>query len=303
MEAIPGRARRRWIAAAILVLLFLALGAFGAGSQAPGLMRVSFIDVGQGDSALLSDANGFDVLIDGGKQSAGPTVVAFLRQQGVDDIDVLVVSHADNDHYGGLIKVLEATDIVVEAVVYNGYPSTAVSWGAFLSAAAARGLTPTAAQFPATFSWGEMDAHVLNPPTGLSTTDDNALSLVLRIDHGEMNFLFTGDLESASEAQVIARGTPVAAEVLKVAHHGSAYASSAYFLQAVSPWESIISVGENNYGHPAADTLARLASAGAHIWRTDRNGTVLVTSDGFSITVVPQRVPRDFFLPVIVKGP
>ncbi|MBE0696891.1 MAG: lamin tail domain-containing protein, partial [Anaerolineaceae bacterium] len=186
--------------------------------------------------------------------------------------------------------------------VLNGYSGTTQAWTDFLAAVAARGLVPTLAQFPQSYLWGEMSVQVLNPPSGLSNPETNAASLVLLINHGEISFLFTGDIESAGETQVIARGTPLAADVLKVAHHGSDTSSSAAFLQAVSPQESIISVGrDNSYGHPSADTLTRLGAVGSRVWRTDHSGSILVVSDGFSLSVFPQYATYQSFLPLVVK--
>lgn len=111
---------------ALSILLFtFTINSFAASTDS---IQVSFINVGQGDSALIQNSNNFDVLIDGGKSSAGPTVVAYLREQGVDDIDIMVASHADSDHIGGLINVLELDDIPVEQVVYNGYPGDTTTW-------------------------------------------------------------------------------------------------------------------------------------------------------------------------------
>jgi len=245
--------------------------------------QVAFIDVGQGDSALLSDGSGFDVLIDGGISSEGPTVVTFLRAQGIDDIDVMVASHADADHIGGLIDVLALDDIPVRAVVFNGYTGTTGTWNNFATAVAAEGLVMTPAAFPSTFRWGLMQVQVLNPMSGLSDPDTNDASVVLLVRDGTKRFLFTGDIDAAIEAAVVARGTPVAAEVLKVAHHGSNYSSSTSFLAAVQPQDAVISVGPNSYGHPGAETLARLAAAGATIHRTDQEGTIIITTDFYRV--------------------
>jgi len=245
-------------------------------------LELSFLDVGQGDSTLLRDGNGFDVLIDGGKTSAGPTVVAYLRYQGIDDIDVMVASHAHADHIGGLIDVLEMNDIPVLSVLYNGYPGTTATWNSFGTAVADEGLGLVPAQFPGSYTWGLMTAYVLHPESGLSNPDQNDVSVVLLISHDNVDFLFTGDIGSAIEATVVARGTPVVAEVLKVGHHGSKFSSSSSFLSAVGPDEAIILVGNNPYGHPTIETMDRLLAAGARIYRTDQNGTVLVQSNGIT---------------------
>ena len=258
---------------------------------------VTFIDVGQGDSALIRDASGFDILIDGGRTSAGPTVLALLREQGVDDIDVMVASHADADHIGGLISVLRDNDIPVQEVYYNGYAGTTLTWTNFATAVADEGITMTAAQFPQTFTWGSSIAHILNPETGLVNPETNDASVVILLVHGANRFLFTGDISSTIEARVVARGTPVAAEVLKVAHHGSAYSSRAEFLAEVAPAEAVISVGTNSYGHPAEVTLTRLLEAGARIWRTDLHGNINVASDGMTYTVTTSRDMYVVYLP------
>ena len=299
------RSLRVVLAPSLLFVLAFAVLALSSvprsGSASSNTVDISFIDVGQGDSALLRDGNGFDVLIDGGRISAGPTVVAYLRSQGIDDIDVMVASHAHADHIAGLIDVLEMNDIPVLSVLYNGYPGTTATWNSFATAVADEGLTLAPAQFPDSYTWGLMTVYVLNPEAGLSNPDQNDASVVLLVTHGDIDFLFTGDIGEAIEATVVARGTPVAAEVLKVAHHGSKFSSSSGFLSAVGPDEAIISVGNNSFGHPTVETLNRLLAAGARIYRTDQNGTVLVESNGVTYEVMASIY--HLFLPMVVKHP
>ncbi len=258
-----------------LALISLAFAAFLCFSLTPSLaaprstLQVSFINVGQGDSILLHDDSNFDVLIDGGQPSAGPTVAAYLRQQHINDVDVMVSTHADADHVGGLTNVLEMTDVPVQAVYYNGYAGGTSTWNGFVNAVSQEGLALMPLQFPGTVTWGSMTVNVLNPTSGLSSPAQNDASVVLLVTHGNNRFLFTGDISSAVETIVMGHGIPLAAPVLKVAHHGSAYSSSAAFLSAVRPIEAVISVGVNSYGHLAPETLARLQAAGARIWRTD----------------------------------
>jgi competence protein ComEC len=282
---------------AICLALLLGLGALGGQSQPNGDVQVSFIDVGQGDAALLQDPNGFDILIDGGPVSAGPGVVNTLRARGVDSLEVILNTHADADHVGGLISVLQATDITVGTIYFNGYPGTTQTWANFSAAATTRSLTLIPAQFPLVLQWGSFNVYILNPAAGLGSPEQNKASVVARIDFNDARFLFPGDIDSTIEATIVANGTPVAAQVLKVAHHGSAYSTSSSFLAAVQPQDAVISAGTgNSYGHPAPETLARLASAGARVWRTDLQGTILVTSDGISI-VFPEL--QQVFLPFI----
>lgn len=260
--------------------------------------RVDFIRVGQGDSILLRDGNGFDVLVDGGRTSAGAAVLAHLRGQGISDLDVMVATHADADHIGGLIAVLRAGDIAVQQVLYNGYPGGTQTWGNFAAAVADEGLSLVPAQFPAEYVWGGLTVRVLNPDPGLTDPEQNNASVVLRVEHGTIDYLLTGDIDSTAEAAMVARGTPVAVEVLKVAHHGSAYSSGAGFLAATGASEAVIAVGTNPYGHPTGAALGRLAGAGMTLWRTDRDGTVTVISSGETYTVTVELAQLIFF-PVV----
>lgn len=289
----------------MLIGMALAVIPVRSSPQADPSLQVFYINVGQGDSILIHDSSGFDVLIDGGKTSAGQTVLAFLRSKAIDDIDVMLVTHADADHVGGLIDVLEASDIPVEQVLYNGYPGDTTTWNNFATAVTAEGLTLTAAQFPQVYTWGLATAHILNPASGLGDPETNDASVVVLLEHGSNRYLFTGDIDSAIEATIVARQTPVAADVLKVPHHGSAYGSSAAFLSAVQPDDAVISVGVNSYGHPDPDTLNRLASAGAIIWRTDQNGSITVFDDGAVYTVYPEYgadTGYDLHLPLILRS-
>ena len=167
----------------------------------------------------------------------------------------MIASHSHSDQIVGLIDVLEATDFTVESVMYNGYLGDTATWYSFATAVADEGLELTTLQFPGNYSWGQMTVYTLNPISGLGNPDQNDASVVLLISHDQVNLLFTGDIGSGQEAAIVARGTPVAAEILKVPHHGSRYSSSTEFLSSVDPEVAIISVGANSYGHPAADTL------------------------------------------------
>lgn len=285
------------------IILIAGLATLTTFASTSNTLQVSFIDVGQGDSILIRDlSSGFDVLIDGGKPSAGPIVVAYLRDQGVDDIDVMVASHAHSDHIGGLIDVLELTDIPVQQVLYNGYPGDTSTWNEFATAVTNEGLTLTAAQYPYTYTWGTTTAYILNPIPGMLNPPQNDVSIVVLLDYADVDFLFTGDIDTSVESAIIAHGSPLAAEILKVAHHGSKYSSSATFLSEVDPSEAVISVGYNSYGHPDEGTLNRLRAAGARICRTDQSGTIVVLSDGVNYSVnVPCPFADWVYLPIIIR--
>jgi competence protein ComEC len=249
-------------------------------------MQVSYIDVGQGDSILLHAADDTDILIDGGPKAAGPTVVAYLQEQGIDDIDIMVLSHADADHVGGLISVLESS-IPIKAVVYNGQHGETVTYTQVLSAMQVKGLTPTPVVVGQSHTWGNIQAKVLNPKPVLET-ETNENSVVLLISYGATRFMFTGDIGADTEQEILTHESvvlPITADVLKVSHHGSRYASSPAFLEAVSPTYAIISVGDNSYGHPTQEVLNRLEAVGARVYRTDELGTILVKSDGTEVAI------------------
>jgi len=158
----------------LILIVLLTLITISVSANQLNTVQVSFINVGQGDSALIQDGDGFDVLIDGGKASAGPTVVAYIREQGVDDIEVMVASHADSDHIGGLIEVLNDPDIPVDTVLYNGYPGNTLTWKGFVTTVANEGASLITAQFPLTYTWGSTTAHIMNPAPGLTDPDQNA---------------------------------------------------------------------------------------------------------------------------------
>ncbi len=287
------------LASIVLLLFSLWLPGANSAQAAAQTLRIYFIDVGQGDAALLRDPAGFDVLIDGGPPEAGASLLDFLRTQGVDEIDVMVATHSDSDHTGGLAAVLQENDITVKALYYNGLAASGGAWQDVLTAAAARGLTPLASGYPDTFTWGTLGVQVLNPAPALDGSYINQQSLVLRVQYGKVRFLFTGDIDSLTEADLLARGVPLAAEVLKVAHHGSADGSTSAFLEAVGASTAVISVGaDNSYGHPTQETLMRLASAGCSVHRTDLEGTITIESDGDSFTVSSEQGAQ-LYLPLV----
>jgi competence protein ComEC len=300
--------RRNTFLQILLVLMLLALISSPAAASvpnSPAIYKLNFINVGQGDAALLIDPSGFAVLIDGGKTSAGSVLTTFIRSQGIEDIDVMVATHPDSDHIGGLIAVLEMADVPVKSVLYNGYPGTTQTWLDFVSAVQAEGLTLTTITYPQTFTWGTIDAQTLNPVAGLSSPDTNDACLAFLVQTGTIKTVLACDLDSSQENIVLARPVVLDADLLKVAHHGSSSSSSQAFLDAVTPKEAIISVGDNSYGHPDPATIARLEDVGARVWRTDQDGNIIVQTDG-TIYAVNQNLPvigitLDVYLPLIMR--
>lgn len=248
-------------------------------------LSVHYIDVGQGDSTLLT-CGGKTMLIDAGIPSAGQIVMDYLSAQGITAIDYLVCTHAHADHCGGL------DDIVVNFPVKTIYSSVAESqnnsFTYFAEAAETAGIEIEVPELDSTFSLGEATVTVLGPREDY--TDVNNQSLVLRVDYGETSFLFTGDAEYESETAILDAGCDVRCDVLKAGHHGSRTSTGYRLLYEAEPQYCVISCGANNdYGHPHDDTLSRLRDAEVTTYRTDQNGTVVCFSDGKSLIFTTEK--------------
>jgi beta-lactamase superfamily II metal-dependent hydrolase len=257
-------------------------------------VTVHIIDVGQGDAIYISLRDHNDILIDGGDNTQGSAVVSYLTNQGIDDIELLVATHPHADHIGGLDDVLAA--FKVEAVVDNGMVVDTATYRDYRDAVKAEGCPYQKAVPGQSWVFGSYALKALGPVRDHGDANNN--SVVCLLDCGEIEFLFTGDAEAEAEADLL--GKAVAAEILKVGHHGSRTSTSQAFLAAVSPEVAVISVGAGNtYGHPAASTLQRLKDMGVGISRTDQNGTVIITTDGKTYHVIakPPSMP-----PVINKS-
>ena len=257
------------------------------------------LDVGQGDAIALRSPRGRWMLVDAGPRiggrDAGRTVVApFLRRQGVRALDLLVVTHGDADHAGGAPAVLAA--VPAATVLEPGQPLGSAPYREFLAAVDAAGAAWHPARTGDVIEWDGVRLEVLHPSErwlrGEVRANEN--SVVLRVTFGAFDALLTGDIGLPVEAALLDAVSQV--EVLKVGHHGSAGSTGGAFLAAVAPRVALVSVGENGYGHPAAEVMARLAEGRIPLYRTDRGGTVTVRSDGMYFEVLqapsPSRLPR-----------
>jgi beta-lactamase superfamily II metal-dependent hydrolase len=248
------------------------------------VLKVHFLDVGQADSILVQFPNGQNMLVDAGNNDDGPVVVSYLKSKGVSRIDYLVATHPHEDHIGGMDNVIRAFDI--GQVYMPRATTTTKTFEDVLLAVKEKGLKISTARAGVTvLDQGSMKVNFV-APCGSDYEDLNNWSAVTRIQYGSTAFLLTGDAEAQSEGEMLASGMNLKANVLKVGHHGSSSSTTPAFLKAVAPKYAVISVGAgNDYGHPHKETLAKLASAGVQVYRTDRDGTVVFTSDGKNITV------------------
>jgi competence protein ComEC len=241
-------------------------------------LQVSFIDVGQGDSTLIITPYQRTILIDGGKRSEGDTVVQYLKEKGVTSIDLVVSTHPDADHIGGLIDVLEQFE--VKKVLDSGIVHTSQTYMDYLTVINQKDIPVGIAYQGSKINIDpELDISILNDKNYYD--DNNNGSIVLKMSHGEVDYLFTGDAGIEAEERMIAKhGNALNAEVLKVGHHGSNTSTSQAFVEAVNPVYGILSYGEgNSYGHPHEEVYNRLVDYGVDLISTV-NGTIEMADDG-----------------------
>ncbi|NLM52842.1 MAG: MBL fold metallo-hydrolase [Firmicutes bacterium] len=241
-----------------------------------GRLQVHFIDVGQGD-AIFVQTEQQNVLIDAGER--GKTVVNYLKNLGVAEIDLVIGTHPHADHIGGLIDVLQA--FPVKEVIDPGVVHTTKTFEAYLTLIDEKNIKFTEGRAGLSRTLApNINLEILHP-TSPSGDNLNNASLVTRIICGQIAFLFTGDIESDAEKEILGRKGSLSSTVLKIAHHGSRTSTSTAFLNAVSPEVAVIMAGSGNtYGHPHAEILQRLTEAQVKIYRTDLHGTIVITTDG-----------------------
>lgn len=268
---------------------------------APERLRVTFLDVGQGDSAVIEAPSGRVVLIDGGGAPGSDSqtgtdpgsriVVPFLRSRGISTVDLLVATHPDDDHVQGLLAVTER--LVVRAALDSGLPAPSESpMGRLRALWKARGVTVHRARRGQRFDLGENTVlEILHPePPWLTGTrsDDNNNAILMRLVHKKVRVLFAADAEREAEQNLLEARQELAAQVLKVGHHGGRTSTGERFLRAVGPQAAILSCGrENRFGHPHKETLQRLLARNVTIFRTDQQGALALESDGELFSVHP----------------
>lgn len=276
-------------------------------------LQVHVLDVGEGDAILIISPEGKTVLIDAGDAGRGKIVLDAMSRYSVTQLDYLIATHAHPDHIGGADEVLNA--IKVQNVIENGVVPPSQSSNQDNAKNAKGKATGKSAVLPTTKAYLEfLDAvkkngsqfvkaepgqkydlgggailTVLAPIEPFFTKEQmkaggnspNANSVVVRLDYGEFSMLLAGDAESQTEERMMNKDATLAAKILKVAHHGSKYATSQNFLNKVKPEIAIISLAVNNrYGHPSQGTMDRLKTAGVKIYRTDLNGEVTILTNG-----------------------
>ena len=253
-------------------------------STGSNVLTVHYIDVGQADCILL-ETDGEFMLIDGGNKEDGQLVVSYLQQQGVEELSAVICTHAHEDHVGGLPSVLAVYPTAAVYAPTKTYSSKI--FDDFLYYVDQQRLEVTIPAPGDEFLLGQAKITVLGPVKSYAETNDT--SIVTKVEFLETSFLFTGDMETPAENDMLDYwGNRINwnVDVLKVGHHGSDTSSGYRFVYETDPEYAIVSVGEGNtYGHPNESVLSRYSDAGIPLFRTDELGTVLAVSDGYNITV------------------
>jgi competence protein ComEC len=277
---------------ATVVLLALVLVHPFAPTVAPGALELTAIDVGQGESLLVSFPNGALMLVDAGgiphfrrsaraRMDIGEDVVSpYLWNRGIKRIDVLALTHSDEDHIGGLPAILRNFEV---GELWIGNIPQADSWAEVEHEARRFGVVIRTPRQGETRSLGGAEIGILWPVRGtpVDTRRNNDNSLAMRIRYRSRTILLTGDIERNSEEALLAAGADIRSNVLKIAHHGSKTSTSDLWLREVKPAIAMISAGyENLYGHPHHDVTERLRHAGIAVLRTDQFGLLTVRTDG-----------------------
>lgn len=241
-------------------------------------VKVHFIDVGQGDSIFAELPDGKCMLIDAGENEYGDKVCDYIKNCGKTYIDYVIATHPHSDHIGGMDDVIKKFDIgtfympdcsnntktfesMVDYLLDKSIPAVVAKSGVVIS------------------EGGKLKIQIVSP--GIDFEELNNYSAVVKLTYGDVSYLFTGDAETIAENSITA---DVKADVIKVGHHGSETSTGADFIKRVSPKVAVISVGKyNDYGHPHKEVVQRLLNRGTTVLRTDRDGTVIVATDGQQI--------------------
>jgi competence protein ComEC len=252
-----------------------------------GVLKVIFLDVGQGASQLLISPSGKTMLIDAGNNNKEQMMLDYMQQYNIKKLDIVIGTHPDADHIGGLDKVID--NLEIGQVYLPREQSNTKTFESLLLSIKKKGLKVNTAKSGITLDWDtNVQVEMIAP---VNTYDDsNDMSAVVHVTFGKTSFMLTGDAETKSEKDMLASGANLKSDVLLVGHHGSKSSTSLEFLKTVNPKYAVIQVGKDNkYGHPTDLILDRLNKQGVKVFRNDINGTIEVTSNGENLEVKTER--------------
>ncbi len=244
-------------------------------------MQVHFIDVGQADASLII-CDGHAMLFDTGENDTGVFLQFYLMEQGVERLDYVIGSHPESDHIGGMDVILLKYDC--DKVMLPDVETNTTTYEDVRKAVEKKKDEITYPEVGETYSLGGASFTIIAPNDDYGDNMNN-YSIGIKLVYGDNSFIFTGDAEREAEEDILKNGILLDADVLKAGHHGSHDASCTAFVEAVSPDYAVISCGKgNDYGHPHGETLDIFKEAGAVVFRTDEQGTIIASSDGKEIT-------------------
>lgn len=265
------------------------------------LLLVAVLDIGQGDSIVIRTPDNKVILIDGGPfydphihgNAGREVVIPFLKKIGAEKIDMVVLTHSDADHLGGLLSALKG--IPVGTVLDQVIPKFTDLYDEYLDTLDKKDIKYVAATSGQVLNWGDMVyAQVLWPEVPVAKRKNlsnvNLQSIVIKMVYGDVSFLFTGDIEKAAEKELLVYRGGLKSTFLKSPHHGSKTSSLGSFLREVDPDVVLVSAGVGNkFGHPSPEVIKRYNKEGCEIYRTDLNGTILVYTNGIECQILTER--------------
>lgn len=248
-------------------------------------IEIHFIDVGQGDGALIKTPFG-NVIVDSGPKDQSESFINYLKAEGVSSIKYAIFTHPHEDHMGSAQFVLDEFEI--ENVIMNDRVSTSKFFENALDVIEKKDINTICAKAGDVYYVGDLKMTILSPRSEKYKNDDiNNSSIILYVEYGGRSFIFTGDAEKEAEYEVVnAYGAnAIVCDVLKIGHHGSSSSSTDAFLACVSPAYAVISVGaDNSYGHPSKEVISRLESRNIIYYTTENEGSIVFVTDGKDLT-------------------
>lgn len=256
------------------------------------VLRVSFLDVGQGDSILIQAPFGQNILIDGGENDLIIQKLSKELPWWDRKIDLIILTHPHADHVGGLIHVVKRYD--VKKIIYTGVVHTSPDFIAWLNEVKARKIPLLPIDHKQNINLGEdIDLRIIYPSMDITNKEGLSLnnsSIVSQLQYNEVKFLFTGDIEREIEYEIITNESDLKSNVLKAAHHGSASSNTNEFIEKVSPQYVVIQSGlDNEYGHPHLNIIKRFEKNDIKILRNDQSGTIVFETDGNNLNYISER--------------
>lgn len=243
-------------------------------------LKIHFLDVGQADSILIESDTAI-MLIDAGNNADEDLIVSYLTGRGIQKIDYLIGTHPHEDHIGAFDSIIEKFEI--DKIYLPKVTHTSKSFADVLAAIKNKGLKISIPEVGNNFKLDDSNCTFLAPVSSKYENLNN-YSIVIKLEHGDNSFLFTGDAEEISEKEMIELPVDLTADVLKLGHHGSSSSTSAAFLDQVKPKYAVLSCEKgNDYGHPHKKTMERLKNRTIKVYRTDESGTIICSSDGKNI--------------------